>query len=160
MQSRDWSAVAPDEGLDFWFPDAGHDRDFDAHRAFWTWRMRGEADETIRALSGADRGGREGLARPLAGDAARALALVIALDQFPRSVWGGTPGAFAQAIKACRLVLDGFGNGHYDALPNVWEKTFCLIANGHCEGPDHLERLERGLALAGALVEEAPRICG
>ena len=31
-----------------------------------------------------------------------------------------------------------------------------MIANAHCEGPDHLERIERGMSLANALVDEAP----
>ncbi|WP_245541034.1 DUF924 family protein [Octadecabacter antarcticus] len=31
------------------------------------------------------------------------LALLIALDQFPRSLWRDTPSAFAQDIKATRL---------------------------------------------------------
>lgn len=68
----------------------------------------------------------------------------------------GTPAAFAQDIRAARLVLEGLKNGHYEALPNVWEKAFCLIANAHCEGPDHLERLERSMSFAKVLVDEAP----
>jgi uncharacterized protein (DUF924 family) len=81
---------------------------------------------------------------------------VIALDQFPRSVWRGTPGAFGQDIKAARLVLEGFANGDYGALPNVWEKAFCLISIGHAEGPGHLARMRDVLARSRALVEAAP----
>lgn len=81
--------------------------------------------------------------------------MIVALDQFPRSVWRDAPGAYAQDIKACRLVLDALDNARHAALPNVSEKTFRLIANGRREGPDHLERLERGLTLA-LLVQEAP----
>jgi uncharacterized protein (DUF924 family) len=68
------------------------------------------------------------------------LALFIALDQFPRSLWRDTPGAFAQDIKATRLALDGIANGHFAEL-TPWEQTFFIIAITHCEGPDHWDRL-------------------
>ncbi len=157
MQSRDWNSVTPDLVLDFWFPEDGHETDFDAHRAFWVWRMRGEADDAIRERFGdLTEAAAKGLLDHWAVTPRGRLALVIALDQFSRSVWRGTPAAFAQDIRAAKLVLDGLKNGHYAALPNVWEKAFCLIANAHCEGPDHLERLERSMPLAKALVDEAP----
>lgn len=157
MQSRDWNSVTPDLVLDFWFPEDGHETDFDAHRAFWVWRMRGEADDAIRERFGdLTEAAAKGLLDHWAATPRGRLALVIALDQFSRSVWRGTPAAFAQDIRAAKLVLDGLKNGHYAALPNVWEKAFCLIANAHCEGPDHLERLERSMPLAKALVDEAP----
>ena len=158
MQSRDWASVAPDVVLDFWFPEDGHETDFDAHRAFWIWRMRGGADDAIRErFADLTEAAAKGLLDHWAGTPRGRLALVIALDQFPRSVWRGTPAAFAQDIRATTLVLEGLKNGHYEALPNVWEKAFCLIANAHCEGPDHLERLERSMSLAKALVDEAPQ---
>ena len=157
MQSRDWASVAPDVVLDFWFPEDGHETDFDTHRAFWIWRMRGGADDAIRErFADLTEAAAKGLLDHWAGTPRGRLALVIALDQFPRSVWRGTPAAFAQDIRATTLVLEGLKNGHYEALPNVWEKAFCLIANAHCEGPDHLERLERSMSLAKALVDEAP----
>ena len=84
------------------------------------------------------------------------LALVVALDQFSRSVWAGTPRAFAQDPKAVALVREGLANGHYHALDSPWEKTFCIIALCHCEGPDHLERLDLAVELARAVRDEAP----
>ena len=42
--------------------------------------------------------------------------LILALDQFPRSLWRATPGAYAQDIKAARLCIEGIENGHFDAL--------------------------------------------
>ncbi len=62
------------------------------------------------------------------------LALLIALDQFPRSLWRDTPAAYAQDIKAARLALDGIANGHFDTL-EPWEMMFFVIAISHCEGP-------------------------
>jgi uncharacterized protein (DUF924 family) len=157
MDTGAWDRVEPDGVLAFWFPDDGHDADLDTHRTFWMHRMRGGVDEEIRArfteLT-------EAVARGLLDHWAKTprgrLALVLVLDQFSRSVWRGTPAAFSQDIKAARLVLENLDTGEYDALPNVWEKAFCLIAVGHCEGPEHLARVDRTMALARALTEEAP----
>ncbi len=157
MEARDWAAVGPEEVLGFWFPDDGHDASFEAHRAFWSWRMRGGVDEPIRerfaALSEA---AAKGFLDHWAGTPRGRLALIVVLDQFSRSAWRGTPGAFAQDIKAAGLALKGLENGHYAALPHVWEKAFALISICHCEGPRHLERMEQSLQLSGKLVAEAP----
>jgi hypothetical protein len=47
MASQDWASVTPEVVLDFWFPGDGHDAAMESHRAFWTWRMRGGADDAI-----------------------------------------------------------------------------------------------------------------
>ena len=52
------------------------------------------------------------------------LSLILVLDQFPRGLWPGTPRAFAHDPLALRLAEEGIGNGDYDALPHLWEKTF------------------------------------
>jgi uncharacterized protein (DUF924 family) len=157
MASQDWASVTPEVVLDFWFPGDGHDAAMESHRAFWTWRMRGGADDAIvEQFSELTEAAAKGLLDHWAATPRGRLALVIALDQFPRSVWRGTPGAFGQDIKAARLVLEGFANGDYDALPNVWEKAFCLISVGHAEGPGHLARMRDVLARSRALVEAAP----
>jgi uncharacterized protein (DUF924 family) len=119
--------------------------------------MRGGADETIVArfrdtTERAARGELDDWAAPPRGR----LVLVIVLDQFSRSVWRDSPRAFAQDPKALALVLEGLDNGHYDALETVWEKAFFGMSLGHCEGPDHLARLDRVIALADELIEEAP----
>ncbi len=141
----------PEEVLDLWFPDDGHWETAERHAAFWTERMQGGLDAVI-----CDRFG------PLTNAAARCeldhwaetargrLALLIALDQFPRSLWRDTPAAFGQDIKGTRLVLESLENGHYDALPHAWERQFSIIAMCHCEGPDHLARM----ALAKTLQDE------
>jgi uncharacterized protein (DUF924 family) len=78
------------------------------------------------------------------------------LDQFPRSVWRGSPRAFAQDAKALALALEGYENGHYDALGTVWERTVYNLPLGHCEGPDHLGRLDRALKLTRDIHAAAP----
>jgi uncharacterized protein (DUF924 family) len=155
--AQDWAKATPQPVLDFWFPDNGHDRTLEKHRAFWRERMSGGFDEAIcNGFADLAAAAARGLLDHWAETPRGRLALVIALDQFSRSVWRDTPGAFGQDIKAAGLVLEGLGNGHYDALPTVWEKNFCLIAMGHCEGPDHLERMDRALGLSRALLDEAP----
>lgn len=157
MTKTDWSTTGPDAVLDFWFPDDGHWQSEESHVAFWTWRMQGQAHDAIEEnFSDLTVAAAEGRLDHWAEMPRGRLALVIALDQFPRSIWRDTPGAFAQDIKATGLVLQAFKNGHYDALPHVWEKQFCLIASSHCEGPDLLTRSEDLITRAAALAAEAP----
>ncbi len=142
--------------LEFWFPaDAGDD--LATHREYWTWRMRGGADAAIveRFSEVTERAARGDFDDWVASPRGR-LALIVVLDQFPRSVWRGTPRAFAQDPKALAIALEGFDNGHFDALGTVWEKAFYQMPLGHCEGPDHLARLDRAVAIGRALLAEAP----
>ncbi len=145
----------PEDVLDLWFPEDGHWENEERHAEFWATRMRGGMDAVICERFG-----------PLTTAAARSeldhwaetprgrLALVIALDQFPRSLWRDTPAAYGQDIKATRLVLEALDNGHYRALPHSWERNFYIINLGHCEGPDHLARM----ALATELAHEQAEI--
>jgi uncharacterized protein (DUF924 family) len=145
-----------DEVLDFWFPE-GIGADLATHREQWVWRMRGGADgEIVARFSDLAERASRGSCDRWAETARGRLALVIVLDQFSRSVWRDSPRAYAQDPKALALVLEGLGNGHYDALEHAWEKTFFTMPLGHCEGPDLLERLDRAIALARAIHDEAP----
>ncbi len=149
--------LRPGEVLDFWFPDDGHWHSVEDHRAFWEWRMGGGADEAILARFGAvTEAAARGQLDHWAETPRGRLALIIALDQFPRSYWRGRPEAFGQDIKTTRLIRAAMENGHYDALSAPWEKQFCLIAVSHCEGPDHLERMVICLDRAKALAAEVP----
>jgi uncharacterized protein (DUF924 family) len=151
-----WATVPPDEVLDFWFPDDGHDKTLAAHQNFWALRMRGGLDRAVCDRFGAmTQAAAQGRLDHWATTARGRLALLVVLDQFSRSVWRDTPNAFAQDIKATRLALEGLDNGHYHALKSWWEREFFLIAISHCEGPDHLQRLallHRLTADLGALV--------
>jgi uncharacterized protein (DUF924 family) len=135
--------------LDLWFPDNGHWRDIDSHRAFWTDRMQGGMDAAIcRGFGPLTEAAARGQLDDWAKTSRGRLALLIALDQFPRSLWRDTPAAFAQDMKACRLVLEALENGHYAALPHSWERQFHVIALSHCEGPDHLARMDLVMQLS------------
>lgn len=146
----------PDDVLDFWFPETGHEKSCETHGAFWTERMQGGMDATIIAqfadlTLAAARGQLDHWAQTARGR----LGLLIALDQFSRSLWRDTPAAYAQDIKATRLALDGIENGHFDSL-KPWEQTFFHIAISHCEGPDHLERMDRIEPVMEAIVARMP----
>jgi uncharacterized protein (DUF924 family) len=133
----------PEQVLDLWFPDDGHWETPEAHAAFWQTRMHGGMDEIIcRDFSGLTVAAAQGLLDDWAETPRGRLALLIALDQFPRSLWRDTPAAFGQDIKSARLALDGVRLGHFDALEPSWERQFYVIALFHCEGPDHLDRLD------------------
>jgi uncharacterized protein (DUF924 family) len=132
----------PDSVLDLWFPDDGHWTSPERHGAFWQTRMYGGMDEVIcRDFAGVTRAAAAGELDHWAGTPRGRLALLIALDQFPRSLWRDTPAAYAQDCKAARLAMEGIRNGDFGKL-RPWEQTFFVIALGHCEGPDHLDRLD------------------
>ncbi len=127
----------------FWFPRTGHETSLETHAAFWTERMQGGMDGAIcDRFADLTRQAATGQRDNWASTARGRLTLLIVLDQFPRSLWRDTPAAYAQDIKATRLALEGLRNGHFDGLA-PWEQTFYVIAIGHCEGPDHLERMNR-----------------
>ena len=78
------------------------------------------------------------------------------LDQFPRGLDAGTPDAYGSDPDALRIAEEGLLTGHYEALTKPWEKAFFLMPLAHAEGPGHLERLERLIAMAEGVVLEAP----
>jgi len=120
--------------LRFWFPElsaADHGR---MVRQF-EWWFRGGADSAIAEqfpllLERATRGELDHWSkwpRPR-------LALIIVLDQFPRSIYRGTARALAQDQKALALALQGIEIGHHAALETPSEKTFFFLPLGHRRG--------------------------
>lgn len=146
------------EVLEFWFPEGrSFQIDAETHRDHWFWRMRGGADGEIDArFSELTAEGVAGNLDHWACDPEGRLALIIVLDQFSRSVWRGSPRAFAQDPAALELSLDGLVNGHYAALPTPWFKIVHGLPLGHCEGPDHLARINRLIGLREEIAAEAP----
>lgn len=146
----------PEQVLDLWFPEDGF---WESAERFTGWikeRMYGGMDETIcRDFAELTHAAARGELDHWAETAEGRLALLIALDQFPRSLWRDTPAAYAQDIKANRLVLEGIENGHFAAV-KPWKKLFYLIALGHCEGPDHLDRISLIEELTEVAVAELP----
>ena len=119
--------------------------------------MRGGADgEIVRRFSDITELAAQGTLDHWDATSRGRLALIIALDQFSRSVWREDPRAYAQDSKALALVREGFENGHYDQLETVWEKTFFQMPLGHCEGPDHLDRVDQSIEIGQAILAESP----
>jgi uncharacterized protein (DUF924 family) len=149
-------AHKPQQVLDFWFPDSGHENNIETHAAFWTERMHGGMDAAIEdRFAELTLAAATGRLDHWAVTAEGRLALLIALDQFPRSLWRGTPAAYAQDIKSTRLALEGLKNGHFDAL-KPWEQAFYVIAIEHCEGPDHMDRMYLLDSVVDGIAERIP----
>lgn len=148
--TTDRQTFRPETVLDFWFPKTGF---WESRDTFGPWlhhRMQGGVDADIRdRFAELTTAAAQGLLDDWAGTPRGRLALLIALDQFPRSLWRDTPGAYAQDIKAARLAMDGIANGHFAAI-RPWERLFYVIALSHCEGPDHLARFD--------LIDEATEV--
>lgn len=144
--------------LDFWFPE-GRSSGIAAgtHRDHWSWRLHGGADDKIVArFADLTSSAASGDLDDWAGDPEGRLALIIVLDQFSRSLWRGTPRAFAQDPAALSLAMEGFSNGHYASLGTPWFRIVYSQPLGHCEGPDHLARIDLLIRLREEIAAEAP----
>lgn len=147
-----------DDVLDFWFPEGRSSNvDAPAHRAHWLWRMQGGADDEIiaRFSDRTERAAQGGLDHWTPKPHGR-LALIIILDQFSRSVWRHDARAYAQDTRALSLVIEGFSNGHYSSLETPWFQVVYGLPLGHCEGPDHLQRLDMLIKLREEIAAAAP----
>jgi len=146
----DWRSV-----YDFWFP-AGLDASAARHREMMLWWFGGDANPGLKPFALLVEAA---LARCL--DAWRTgarsrLALILLLDQFTRGLFAGTRDAYAGDPLALEIAEEGIGNGHYDLLAHPWEQTFFLLPLGHTEGPDHVTRLQRAVALTERIARETP----
>ena len=150
---QDWNEV-----LDFWFPEGRTlGVEPEAHRAHWLWRMQGGADDAIIAqFSNLTKKAAQGELDHWALTPHGRLALIILLDQFSRSVWRDDARAFAQDPEALRLTSEGLSNGHYASLETPWFQVVFGLPLGHCEGPDHLQRVDRLISLREDIAAAAP----
>ena len=142
-----------DEVLAFWFPH-GLARDAKALIQRAEWWFRGGADQEILRryrplLERAERGELDGWSDTPRGR----LALIIALDQFSRSIHRGSARAFSNDQNALALTLGGLEIGHYVSLDTPWEKTFFVLPLGHSE---QLANVDLAVELTQELVREAP----
>jgi len=146
----------PRDVLALWFPDSGFWETAEGYSAWLRHRMHGGMDKTIcDDFAGLTVAAARNDLDHWADTSEGRTALMIALDQFPRSLWRDTPLAYAQDIKANRLVIEGVANGHFAAV-QPWKKLFYVIALYHCEGPDHLDSLAPGEELTEAIIAELP----
>ncbi len=148
--------MTPRDVLNFCFAD-DIDAGLERHLAFWAWMMRGGADAAIvDRFAELTRHAAEGSLDHWADTAAGRMALVLVLDQFPRSVFRGTPGAYARDGAALAVVETGLANGHFATLSTPWERTLFTLPLIHAEGPTIRERAALNVALAEETLETAP----
>ncbi|MHA6644445.1 DUF924 family protein [Mesorhizobium sp. A623] len=150
---REWDNV-----LDFWFPEGRSlDVDAQAHSAHWFWRMQGGADDEIVArFASLTEQAAKGVLDHWALDPHGRLALIVILDQFSRSVWRNSARAYSHDVRALALATEGFSNGHYSSLETPWFQVVFGLPLGHCEGPDHLQRLDRLIGVRGKIMADTP----
>lgn len=150
------TSFSPEPVLEFWFPDDGFWSNLDTFEEWIDHRMHGGVDDYICAhFAELTEAAAKGKLDHWADTARGRIALLLALDQFPRSLWRDTPAAFGQDIKSCRLAMEGIANGHFAEL-QPYEKLFFIIAMGHCEGPDHLQRFDLIYRVSEELISELP----
>jgi uncharacterized protein (DUF924 family) len=127
------SAAALDERMRFWFG-GGHDADV---REKFGALARRAADGELASWADSPR---------------RRLALILLLDQMPRSLHRGTAEAFAQDEKALALALSGMQVGADAALTPV-ERMFFYMPLQHAESR---EVQDESVAAFRRLAGEAP----
>lgn len=121
----------PEDVLDFWFGSAGSpEREGD--RELW-WSVGTAFDEEVRRrFLGLHEAAAAGGLGGWRGSPEGALALVLALDQFPRNMFRGTPRAYATDARALAAAEAALARGFDRALPFTMAKFFYLPLM-HCE---------------------------
>ena len=149
--------VDPEEILSYWFP-PGYDADPETFRQqVVRWFQGGPevGQEITKLFAPLLEQARQGELNWWADTPRGRLALVIVLDQFSRTVYKGTPLAYAQDPAALQLALSGIEVGTERVL-SLMERLFFTLPLGHAEGPDLPERADWMVRQAEERVELAP----
>ena len=142
-----------DELLEFWFGDDPDDSAVAVAKAELWWGHRQETDEQLQARFGAAASAAAAdMLDHWTGSPRGRLALILLLDQLPRSIHRGTPEAFAQDPRARRVAEHGLESGA-DRLLRPIERVFFYMPFEHSE---ELADQDRSLALYRQLVSEVP----
>lgn len=147
----DWRRI-----YDFWFPVDLSCSGIAAHWQMMAWWMRGGANAELHRFAPLVHAAKAGKLDDWLDTPRGRLSLIIVLDQFPRGLFAGTPEAYSSDPDTLRIAEEGLRNGHYDALTSPYEKFFHFLPLAHAEGPDHLERMQRIVAISERAVDEAP----
>ena len=142
-----------DELFDFWFGDATDDVEVGQARGALWWGQSAETDDLIAGRFGqAASAAAAGNLDHWTGSPRGRLALILLLDQMPRVIHRGIPGAFAQDDKARRVAAKGLESGA-DRLLRPIERVFFYLPFEHSEdGQDQ----ERSIELFQQLAAEVP----
>lgn len=146
----------PDQILRFCFPD-GLDKDLERHMEFWKWLMRGGSDaEIVERFAQLPDRALEGDFDDWPATATGRLALILVLDQFPRSIFRGNARAYHYDVLALKLCEEGLANDQFDQLTTPWERTMFAMPLVHAEGPFLRARAQTNVTLAEATLVLAP----
>jgi uncharacterized protein (DUF924 family) len=149
---RDWQPIHA-----FWFHTDLSNAGVQEHWRMLAWWMRGGANSDLPRFEPMVDAARRGDLEHWLGSPLGRLSLIILLDQFPRGLYPGQPQAYSSDPQALRIAEEGFENGHYDALTDLYEKFFYFLPLAHAEGPDHRERMSKVVEISKAVVAEAPK---
>jgi uncharacterized protein (DUF924 family) len=141
-----WQAVH-----EFWFPPGLERAPPEEHRDMILRWFGGGMDAALPRFAPLLDAARAGRLEAWKNAARSRLSLILILDQFPRGLFAGTAEAYARDAEALRTAEEGIRAGQYDALDWPWEKLFFYLPLIHAEGPDHLARLDRVVAMADDL---------
>ena len=119
---------APEDVLRFWFEELSPERHFDAGPDL-DREIAERFGTLVEALEAA------GYPHVWEETARGALALVVALDQFPRNIHRGEAGAFLQDATALDVAMRLIGRG-LDAELSVPERHFAYMPLMHSEDPE------------------------
>jgi len=143
------------ELLHFWFGDEDDDVEVgESQSALW-WGQSAETDDQLSGWFGqAASAAAAGTLDHWTGSPRGRLALILLLDQLPRVIHRGSPGAFAQDEKARRIATQGIESGA-DRLLRPIERVFFYLPFEHSEDPaDQLRSIELYRELAATVPEK------
>ena len=121
---------------EFWFGGADpNDADLEERIDFWFAAGPDVDAEIVRRFGVAVRSALSGRLDSWRISPPGCLALVILLDQFPRNIHRGKPGAYSGDAKACALSLDAIDREADRAL-SVLERAFLYLPLQHAEDGD------------------------
>ena len=122
-----------DELLEFWFGDKVDDAEAGERQAALGWGQSAETDERLSGRFGqAASAAAAGILDHWSGSPQGRLALILLLDQLPRVIHRGAPGAFAEDEKARRVASKGIESGA-DRLLRPIERVFFYLPFEHSE---------------------------
>jgi uncharacterized protein (DUF924 family) len=126
--------------LDFWFGTDSDDALVAQERTSLWWSKHPANDAEIRRrFADQIRAAARGELEPWASSARGRLALIILLDQFPRSIDRDTPQAFAHDEQALGLTLEGLERAGDRELRPI-ERVFFYLPLEHSESLAHQDR--------------------
>lgn len=144
-----------DELLEFWFGDHSDDAVTAKSQAELWWGHRAETDDVLQSSFGsAASSAAAGVLDHWTGSPRGRLALILLLDQLPRSIHRGRSAAFAQDSKARKVAMQGLESGA-DRLLRPIERLFFYLPFEHSE---ELADQDRSVALFSELVAEVPEM--